>query len=586
MDGLKYFNEIKKDDLIFSLDSKNNVSICKIKNILVHDYEGDMYDINTKRLNFSITPGHRILLQYPKKGKHLYVTPSEFAQRSVSYFPHNYILDGNEKYDEHIPLDNGYQHWNQKKQPNKLKTNDFFYLLGLYLGDGVCDEFSIKEERKSRFNAQQYIQQRNSNGKFKRICKKIVKYYSRKRIRFCIPIKDKAREMLVCTLKENGFNFSEQKDVVQLRCDGLWKLFKECGSHALDKHIPKKYLYSHLDNRKRLFEGLIDSDGYRQGTTIQYTTVSITLRDNIIVLGIGLGYHVRFSTHLPKIVVFKNGHTVESKTAYYAYFSKSRKFIDRKQIKDRMVVRRYKGKVWCLETQNGNFLVERNGKLEFSGNSMARYGTNKVPFTEDMKPNPQDPYGIGKYASELLLKNLSEVHGMEWVIAVPHNIIGPRQKYDDPYRNVAAIFINAMLQGKQPIIYGDGEQKRCFSPIDEDVEPLYRMAFDNIAGEVINIGPDDEFITINELAERIAKIIGFELKPIRHAGRPQEVIDANCSGEKARKLFDYHPQHKLDDVLIEMVEYVKARGIKPFDYHLPLEIKNHKTPKSWGERLY
>ena len=218
--------------------------------------------------------------------------------------------------------------------------------------------------------------------------------------------------------------------------------------------------------------------------------------------------------------------------------------------------------------------------------SMARYGTNKVPFTEDMKPNPQDPYGIGKYASELLLKNLSEVHGMEWVIAVPHNIIGPRQKYDDPYRNVAAIFINAMLQGKQPIIYGDGEQKRCFSPIDEDVEPLYRMAFDNIAGEVINIGPDDEFITINELAERIAKIIGFELNPIRHAGRPQEVIDANCSGEKARKLFDYHPQHKLDDVLIEMVEYVKARGIKPFDYHLPLEIMNHKTPKSWGERLY
>jgi len=72
--------------------------------------------------------------------------------------------------------------------------------------------------------------------------------------------------------------------------------------------------------------------------------------------------------------------------------------------------------------------------------SMARYGANPVPFTEDQTPRPQDPYGIGKLAAEGLVRNLAEVHGVEWVVAVPHNIIGPRQKYDDPYRNVAAIF--------------------------------------------------------------------------------------------------------------------------------------------------
>lgn len=94
--------------------------------------------------------------------------------------------------------------------------------------------------------------------------------------------------------------------------------------------------------------------------------------------------------------------------------------------------------------------------------SMARYGTNQVPFREDMTPRPQDPYGIGKWTSELMLQNLAEVHGMEWVVAVPHNIVGPRQKYDDPYRNVASIFINLMLQGRQPYIYGDGNQMRCF----------------------------------------------------------------------------------------------------------------------------
>ena len=158
--------------------------------------------------------------------------------------------------------------------------------------------------------------------------------------------------------------------------------------------------------------------------------------------------------------------------------------------------------------------------------SMARYGTNKVPFTEDMTPRPQDPYGIGKYAAELMLQNLAETHGMEWVIAVPHNIVGPRQKYDDPYRNVASIFINLMLQGRQPYIYGDGNQKRCFSFISDDIAPLKQMASttQRASVEIINIGPDDEFITINELAEhdRPADPVRPQDRTTRR-GRPQEV---------------------------------------------------------------
>jgi UDP-glucose 4-epimerase len=95
--------------------------------------------------------------------------------------------------------------------------------------------------------------------------------------------------------------------------------------------------------------------------------------------------------------------------------------------------------------------------------SMARYGTQPIlPFTEDMIPKPQDPYGIAKYASELMVENLSNVHGMNYSILVPHNIIGPGQKYDDPYRNVASIMVNRFLQGKQPIIYGNGNQKKMF----------------------------------------------------------------------------------------------------------------------------
>lgn len=220
--------------------------------------------------------------------------------------------------------------------------------------------------------------------------------------------------------------------------------------------------------------------------------------------------------------------------------------------------------------------------------SMARYGTQpKVPFTEDMIPLPQDPYGIAKYAVELSLRNLAEVHGIELVIAIPHNIIGPRQKYDDPYRNVASIMINLMLQGRQPVIYGDGEQMRCFSFIDDCVAPLDKMATqDDIVGETINIGPDEEFISINDLTREIARLLDFKLQPVYMPGRPQEVKYATCSADKARRLLGYETSVSLEGGLKSMIEYIKRRGPKPFRYHLDLEIVSDKTPRTWKDRLF
>ncbi|MCS7207299.1 MAG: NAD-dependent epimerase/dehydratase family protein [Dehalococcoidia bacterium] len=219
--------------------------------------------------------------------------------------------------------------------------------------------------------------------------------------------------------------------------------------------------------------------------------------------------------------------------------------------------------------------------------SMARYGDNPIPFTEDMPTRPVDPYGISKVAGEDLVKLMAEVHKFEYVIAVPHNIYGPRQKYDDPYRNVVAIFINRMLQGKQPYIFGDGNQRRCFSYISDVIDPLIRMAFqDNVVGEVINIGPDDEFVTINHLAEIVAEAVGFELDPIYVPERPQEVREATCSAMKARRLLGYTPRVPLRQGVAQMVEWVRAKGPRPFRYHLGLEIITERTPKVWVHQLY
>ncbi len=220
--------------------------------------------------------------------------------------------------------------------------------------------------------------------------------------------------------------------------------------------------------------------------------------------------------------------------------------------------------------------------------SMARYGTqDRLPFTEDMTPRPQDPYGIAKYAAELAIRDLCETHGMDYVIAVPHNIIGPRQKYDDPYRNVASIMINLMLQNRQPVIYGDGEQKRCFSFVQDVVDPLEKLATaDHVVGQLINVGPDEEFISINQLAHTLARLLNFDLKPVYMPDRPREVKLATCSAEKARNLLGYSTSYTLDKGLEEMIAYIKNRGVKPFHYHLPLEIISEKTPATWKDRLF
>ena len=215
--------------------------------------------------------------------------------------------------------------------------------------------------------------------------------------------------------------------------------------------------------------------------------------------------------------------------------------------------------------------------------SMARYGQGKTPFHEEMEPNPIDPYGISKVAVEKVLINLCNLNNIRWVIAVPHNIIGPRQKYDDPFRNVVSIMLNRMILGKPAIIFGDGNQKRCFSYIDDCIYCMENM-LDNQAvnGQIINIGPDEEFVTINKVAEICQNISGSNLKPIYKKDRPQEVKEATCSADKARKLLNYKTKTDLYTGIKKTYEYIKKRGSKPFDYSkLNLEIVNSLTPEVW-----
>ena len=142
-----------------------------------------------------------------------------------------------------------------------------------------------------------------------------------------------------------------------------------------------------------------------------------------------------------------------------------------------------------------------------------------------------------------------------------------------------------MLQGKAPIIYGDGEQKRCFSYIDDCLSCLLPMLDQkNLNKQIINIGPDEEFVTINQISEICSNITGVNLPPIYKPGRPREVKHATCSANKARKLLNYKTSISLKEGVQKTFEYIKNRGVKPFDYNIKIEIKNELTPKTWTQK--
>tara|TARA_X000000950_G_scaffold289178_1_gene410479 strand:+ start:2399 stop:3400 length:1002 start_codon:yes stop_codon:yes gene_type:complete len=219
--------------------------------------------------------------------------------------------------------------------------------------------------------------------------------------------------------------------------------------------------------------------------------------------------------------------------------------------------------------------------------SMARYGSIKPPFRESDKPNPVDPYGISKLAAEKILINLCETNNVEYNIAVPHNIIGPKQKYNDPFRNVVSIMSNLMLQNRNPIIYGDGEQKRSFSDIDDCIFCIDKLLLDKkVNKEVVNIGPDENFVTINELFEILSNKLQFNKNPKYYKDRPNEVKYAKCSSEKARKLLNYKTSVSLENSIQKVVDYVKLNGAKKFLYNYDIELNSNLVPITWKKKLF
>ncbi|WP_295715625.1 NAD-dependent epimerase/dehydratase family protein [Mucilaginibacter sp.] len=212
--------------------------------------------------------------------------------------------------------------------------------------------------------------------------------------------------------------------------------------------------------------------------------------------------------------------------------------------------------------------------------SIAVYGAGQLPLTENMVPHPEDPYGIAKYAVEMDLKAANKMFNLNYIIFRPHNVYGENQNIGDKYRNVIGIFMNQILRKKPLTVFGDGQQTRAFSYID-DVAPYIANSVNikEAYNQVFNIGADHAY-TVNELASMVAEEFGKQPEIVHLAAR-KEVVHAHSSHAKATAIFEMRPGLSLKAGISKMAAWattVGARASKDFE---KIEIQE-KLPQGWS----
>jgi UDP-glucose 4-epimerase len=214
---------------------------------------------------------------------------------------------------------------------------------------------------------------------------------------------------------------------------------------------------------------------------------------------------------------------------------------------------------WLASTRLINAAL-RYGMERFTfTSSMAVYGSQQPPFTEDMRPQPEDPYGIAKFSVEQDLRAAGEVFDFPYVIFRPHNVYGPNQNIGDPYRNVAGIFMRKALQGDPLTVFGDGTQTRAFSYISDIIDPMVASLDADVVGETFNIG-GEQVITIEHLARQVQML--FPGCTVDYLPERYEVKHAFCDHTKAQQLLGFEPRVPLSAGLSMMTSWVRDTGVR------------------------
>jgi nucleoside-diphosphate-sugar epimerase len=197
-------------------------------------------------------------------------------------------------------------------------------------------------------------------------------------------------------------------------------------------------------------------------------------------------------------------------------------------------------------------------RLVYAGSSSAYGNTPTLPKREDMPPNPLSPYALQKLVAEQYCQMFTTLYGLETVTTRYFNVFGPRQDPSSPYSGVISLFSTAILERRQPTIYGDGEQTRDFTYIANVVDGVLRACeAPNAAGEVVNVATGGR-ISLNGLLQALNKIAGTDIQPIYAEPRAGDVKDSQADISKARHLLGYTPSVSLEQGLEKTLEWCRT----------------------------
>jgi len=188
-------------------------------------------------------------------------------------------------------------------------------------------------------------------------------------------------------------------------------------------------------------------------------------------------------------------------------------------------------------------------RLVYAASSSAYGNTPTLPKREDMPTNPLSPYALQKFVGEQYCRLFTNLYGFETVSIRYFNVFGPRQDPGSPYSGVISQFATALLAGRQPTIYGDGEQTRDFTYVANVVDGVLRACEASKAnGEVINVATAGR-ISLNDLVRVMNRIIGSSVQPIYREPRAGDVRDSQADISKAKALLGYTPTVSLEEGL-------------------------------------
>jgi UDP-N-acetylglucosamine/UDP-N-acetyl-alpha-D-glucosaminouronate 4-epimerase len=196
-------------------------------------------------------------------------------------------------------------------------------------------------------------------------------------------------------------------------------------------------------------------------------------------------------------------------------------------------------------------------RVVFAGSSSAYGNTPTLPKHEDMATNPLSPYALQKVIGEQYMRMFTRLYGLETVTTRYFNVFGPRQDPSSPYSGVISVFATALLEGKPPTIYGDGEQTRDFTYVADVVEGVLRAAeAPTASGEVINVAAGGR-ISLNELFATMRAIVGVDVTPVHGEPRAGDVRDSQAEISKARRVLGFEPQVSLEEGLRRTIEWYR-----------------------------